>query len=264
MSQAGSAFLYLWNDYDEAHRAEYEEWHTFEHVPERVSLPGFVAGYQYSSDDPAAATYFTAYELTSLDVLQSDAYADVVDHPTPWSAKMRPAFQNVFRLPSTVVASQGMGLSGLVAVIVFELPSAVETAAHALSTSLSAYHASNRLTGFQLSVADEIPAYKVFEQTASLEHQNTLLVAVLAGTSEPALHHVAEDFVQFATAEAGVTSVLRHDIYRFFFGVHAQDVFPSHRRAIHASEAQRHTALAADGKDSRHASPQQAHDWGGE
>ena len=34
------AFLALWNDVASGREAEYERWHTFEHVPERVAVPG--------------------------------------------------------------------------------------------------------------------------------------------------------------------------------------------------------------------------------
>ena len=41
----GAAFLALWNGIDRPEaRAEYEAWHAFEHVPERVGLPGFEYG----------------------------------------------------------------------------------------------------------------------------------------------------------------------------------------------------------------------------
>ena len=41
MTLKGTGFLALWNDFDPEREAEYECWHTFEHVPERVGIPGF-------------------------------------------------------------------------------------------------------------------------------------------------------------------------------------------------------------------------------
>ena len=47
MALRGSAFLALWNDFDPARDAEYNCWHTFEHVPERVGIEGILAGRRY-------------------------------------------------------------------------------------------------------------------------------------------------------------------------------------------------------------------------
>jgi hypothetical protein len=47
MALKGSAFLALWNDFDPARDEEYNCWHTFEHVPERVGIEGVVSGRRY-------------------------------------------------------------------------------------------------------------------------------------------------------------------------------------------------------------------------
>ena len=47
MPLKGSAFLALWNDIEPQRRTEYDAWHTFEHVPERVGIPGFIRGRRY-------------------------------------------------------------------------------------------------------------------------------------------------------------------------------------------------------------------------
>lgn len=94
-----TAFLALWNGIaSEDDRAEYEHWHTFEHVPERTALPGFVEAERYRSTDPARR-YFTLYRLASLDALETPLYRDVFTHPTPWSARMRTTLSDFYRLP---------------------------------------------------------------------------------------------------------------------------------------------------------------------
>lgn len=100
----GSAFLALWNGIDRAQaRAEYEAWHTFEHVPERVGLPGFAYGLRYAGADG----YFTLYGLQSLAALDSPAYADVIANPTPWSERMRPRLSAFVRRPCVLQAQAG-------------------------------------------------------------------------------------------------------------------------------------------------------------
>lgn len=99
-----TAFLALWNDIDRPEaRAEYEAWHAFEHVPERVGLPGFVYGCRYIG----ASGYFTLYGLESLAALDSAEYADVIANPTPWSARMRPRLSAFMRRPCILQVQAG-------------------------------------------------------------------------------------------------------------------------------------------------------------
>lgn len=102
------AFLALWNDIDPSRITEYERWHTLEHVPERVWVPGFLSGTRYVATRSGQPRYFTRYDLNDLSALATPAYQDLVDHPTPWSASMRPAFSNFLRKPCQGVALEGV------------------------------------------------------------------------------------------------------------------------------------------------------------
>ena len=103
MTRQPGAFLALWNSISSpALQPEYETWHTMEHVPERVGLPGFIEARRYRSWEPTAngtPLYFTCYWLDSLDALDSAPYRDVFTYPTPWSARMRTGLTDFFRLP---------------------------------------------------------------------------------------------------------------------------------------------------------------------
>lgn len=102
------AFLALWNGIArEDDRAEYEHWHTFEHVPERTALPGFLTAERYRSTDPTRS-YFTLYHLASLEALDTPLYRDVFTHPTPWSARMRATLSDFYRLPCAQAGQHGL------------------------------------------------------------------------------------------------------------------------------------------------------------
>jgi len=109
----GAAFLALWNGIsDPAMQAAYEAWHACEHVPERVASPGFIEGRRYRA--AGAPDYFTLYTLRDEQCLETDRYRDLIDHPTPWSATMRPHLRGFIRRPCRLALSieAGCGFTG--------------------------------------------------------------------------------------------------------------------------------------------------------
>lgn len=105
------AFLALWNSISRADlQPEYEAWHTFEHVPERVGMPGFIEAHRFRSfpqDENTPPAYFTCYWLTSCKALSTPQYKDVVAFPTAWSARMRLALRDFLRVPCELLGSCG-------------------------------------------------------------------------------------------------------------------------------------------------------------
>lgn len=110
----GSAFLALWNDCDPV-RSDYNSWHTREHVPERLALPGFMSAHRYASS-AGGGEFFTLYQLTDMSVLLSQAYGDLLSSPTPWSRSMRGNMQRFDRRAYFVAASLGAGVGAFIAV----------------------------------------------------------------------------------------------------------------------------------------------------
>lgn len=114
---APGALLALWNDVKPAYDAEYERWHSIEHVPERVWVPGFLAGTRYVSHASDRPRYFTLYLLESLRCLETPSYVSLVEEPTAWSKAIRPLLQNFLRKPLTIVADCGLGVGAGLAVV---------------------------------------------------------------------------------------------------------------------------------------------------
>ncbi|MDB5928771.1 MAG: hypothetical protein JWR60_478 [Polaromonas sp.] len=114
------AFLALWNSISQpALQPEYETWHTFEHVPERVGLPGFIEARRYRSLEGSQTPpgYFTCYWLDTVDALNSPQYAEVFASPTPWSARMRTELRDFFRLPCTLGGTYGQSTASRLATL---------------------------------------------------------------------------------------------------------------------------------------------------
>ena len=74
MSLRGSAFLAIWHDIEAHGELEFSDWHTREHMPERVGIPGFEAGRRWVDWGRVRHRYFTLYEAQTIDVLSSAAY----------------------------------------------------------------------------------------------------------------------------------------------------------------------------------------------
>lgn len=116
------AFLALWNDIERGREAEYDEWHTREHVPERVAAPGFRSGRRYVDRAHAVHRYFTLYDVADLGAFQTPQYRDLLDNPSVWSAAMRPSFRNFLRVPCVLEHTAGFGIGAALAVLRIALP----------------------------------------------------------------------------------------------------------------------------------------------
>lgn len=115
MALAGQAFLALWNDIARSREPEYDQWHTLEHVPERVAVRGFRGARRYVNRAKALHRYFTLYDVDSLAVFESAEYRDLLVNPTPWSASMRPDFSNFLRAICSVSMTRGTGIGAAIA-----------------------------------------------------------------------------------------------------------------------------------------------------
>ena len=116
-SQARGALLLL---FDVAASAidEHDDWHTHEHMPERLGIPGFLRGSRWIGLD-AGAHYCVLYEVAALAALDSAAYRERLDHPTPWTSDMMRRYRGMRRALCRVEASSGCGMGSTALVIRF-------------------------------------------------------------------------------------------------------------------------------------------------
>lgn len=88
---------------------EHDDWHTHEHLPERLSILGFLRGTRWVAVD-GQPRYMVLYEVAQLATLNSDAYLQRLNNPTPWTSKMMPNYRGMSRGLCTVTASVGFGV----------------------------------------------------------------------------------------------------------------------------------------------------------
>jgi hypothetical protein len=187
MPLRGSGFLALWNDFDPARVAEYECWHTFEHVPERAGLPGFLSGRRYRAVERLEGQYFTLYDLESLSALDGPDYAEVVDYPTAWSAAMRPSFRNFLRLPCATLLTTGVGIGGALATMRFTAPRDGAQLGKPALTSLEGLLETAGITSIHLGRADQRSQFPVQNAPSLPSADREAYVLLIEGTSRASL-----------------------------------------------------------------------------
>lgn len=124
------AFMAIWSNVNPELKDEWYRWHTEEHMPERVGIPGFLAGRRYDLVDdrlvPATTQArrlqhcFMMYEGERLTTFNSDAYLERLNNPTHWTREMAPGFQNFSRGACELTTTSGDGYGGFALLMRFE------------------------------------------------------------------------------------------------------------------------------------------------
>ncbi|KRC83305.1 hypothetical protein D3C87_287390 [compost metagenome] len=110
MALRGKAAIAMWWDIAPAWRAQFEDWHSHEHFPERMGVPGFLRGSRWISARGSEG-FFVMYELDAYETLSSAAYLARLNRPTPWSTTLMPQHRNMIRSQCHVLESAGGGLA---------------------------------------------------------------------------------------------------------------------------------------------------------
>jgi hypothetical protein len=105
----GKAAMLLFFDVAPEAIAEHDDWHTHEHLPERLSIPGFLRGTRWVALREGQTRYFVTYEVHDLGILTSAPYLARLNSPTPWTAKMMPHYQGMRRGFCALTGSGGLG-----------------------------------------------------------------------------------------------------------------------------------------------------------
>ena len=81
MGWAGSGALIAWHDVEEGREAEYLDWHSHEHMQERLAIPGFLQGRRYSVVG-SGPQFLIVYAVTDTDAFTSPPYLERLNHPS--------------------------------------------------------------------------------------------------------------------------------------------------------------------------------------
>lgn len=112
MALLGKGVLANWHNVPDDGHDEFNAWHTHEHIPERVGVPGFLRGRRYRALQ-GVPQYFILYETTDDAVLTAQPYLDRLNDPSPWTRKMGQTLTLTIRTAARVVMSQSSGVGGI-------------------------------------------------------------------------------------------------------------------------------------------------------
>ncbi len=112
MSLQGKAALVMWHGVESSAREAHDDWHSHEHLMERLALPGFRRGRRCVSPD--GERYFLMYEVDELETLTSAAYQARLNDPSDWSKQVIPSIRDMNRTLCRTLVSFGLGVGGWV------------------------------------------------------------------------------------------------------------------------------------------------------
>ena len=121
MSLAGKGVIAIWQDLIPEARQDYYEWHNRQHMPERLSIPGFRRARRFVAVT-GAPEFYTLYEADSHGDVSGKAYLDRLNAPTEWTRRIMPAFRNMARAVCRVAYTWGIGEGGFMLTQRFALP----------------------------------------------------------------------------------------------------------------------------------------------
>jgi hypothetical protein len=127
MALFGNAAMLLSFDIVPDAIVEHDDWHTHEHFPERLSIPGFLRGTRWIAQQ-AQPRYFVMYEVERLDVLASAPYLERLNNPTPWTTQMMTHYRGMSRGLCKCIGRFGVGLGQAALFLRFKPEAGKETA----------------------------------------------------------------------------------------------------------------------------------------
>ena len=121
MSLLGSAVLVNWGGIMSEKEENFNQWHSKEHMPERISLPGFLRGYRAMGIEGTNLNhkYFMMYEAKNKEVFVSKEYLERLNNPTKWTKEILSNYISPSRTICSVISSKSIGSGNFISTIRF-------------------------------------------------------------------------------------------------------------------------------------------------
>jgi hypothetical protein len=218
MALLGDSALAMWWDMAADMRAEFEHWHSHEHFPERLALPGFLRASRWAAADGGEG-FFILYELQDHAALSSPEYLASLNAPTPWSTKLMPHHRNMVRSQCRVLESFGGGIGASLLTVRFSPEAGQgESLRRALQEFLSKVPNEIGLTSGHLLRTETPASAQTTEQKIRGGDAVADWIAIVSGYDARALEaSVSEGLAKLGLGEA------RQDVYRLSYTATPRD-----------------------------------------
>jgi hypothetical protein len=219
MPLLGTAAMLLAFDVAKDAATEHDDWHTHEHLPERLSIPGFLRGTRWVRRSGQQPAYLVLYEVEGLATLTSAAYRERLDNPTAWTSRMMPHYRGMRRGFCAVAGSFGVGLGHAAALVRFEPPAdaADPLRARLIREVLPHLPGKVGISGAHLLESALTPEM-TSEQRLRGADAGIDWAIILAGYAEDAVFQVAADILVPQLQEVGARELLPGD-YRLDYSL---------------------------------------------
>ena len=116
MALLGKGALLNWGGVLPKHDFDYNLWHSLEHMPERMSVKGFLRAFRCVGlkGTDVNDKYFMMYDVKNKDILSSNQYLNRLNNPTEWTSKILSKYVYPSRAICEVIKTKSLtsGLSG--------------------------------------------------------------------------------------------------------------------------------------------------------
>ena len=118
MPLLGKAAMLLTFDVERVAIPEHDDWHTHEHLPERLSISGFLRATRWVAVH-GTPRYVVIYEVDRIETLASASYLERLNNPTAWTSKIMTTYRGMSRGLCSVEKSCGLGIGHFALLIRF-------------------------------------------------------------------------------------------------------------------------------------------------
>jgi hypothetical protein len=226
MPLLGNAAVAMWWTIAPEGLAEFREWHSKEHFPERMGIPGFLRGSRWEAEGGA---HFVMYELEDYAVLTSDGYRASLNNPTAWSRKMMPLHSGMVRSQCRIASSQGGGVATFTATVTLSpRAGAAEALGIALDRVLAGLPSREGITAAHRLITDTPQAAATTEQQIRGADRAADWIVLVCGHQRDALLQALSDELSAAALERHRgTNVKQSGPYRLVHAVTPADFRPA-------------------------------------
>ena len=117
MSSIGTSVLVNRGGVLEEKEIDYNQWHSIEHMPDIISLPGFLRGFRAQGETSTRIEdkYFMIYEAEKKEIFVPKNYLERLNNPTKWTKEILSSYISTSRTVCGVIAGKSRGFSSFLA-----------------------------------------------------------------------------------------------------------------------------------------------------